>query len=319
MESVSLKVSKDCVGMRLDQAIAAESELSRGKARKIIDLGGCYLNRKRIRRSSQPVKEADKIQIYWRDEELDRLKQISQLLQPQDIIFEDAHVLAMNKPAGLPAQGTRTQDRFHMEAQVQSLMQSTRGRAPALRMIHRLDRDTTGVMIFAKSKKAYQFYSEAFAQRKVEKEYHALCHGIPSEERWTQTEPLSKIHASAGRVYVDFDQGLTAETHFEVITRFEEDQLTLIRCRPITGRTHQIRAHLDYRNLPVVGDRNYGIDCFSSLRPTLQTFAKEQHMLHARGLCIPYLRGEASKKIVAIYPLAMASTLEELGVSTLKD
>ena len=84
-------------------------------------------------------------------------------------------------------------------------------------------------------------------------------------DKWVQKEPLGKIDASAGRVYIDFDTGLEAqETRFRSMSNNETEELSLIHCQPITGRTHQIRAHLDYINLPIVG-RNYGADCFQSL------------------------------------------------------
>lgn len=312
MNSINIIISEENQGLRIDQAIPAQSDLSRGKTRKILSAGGCYLNRKRFRRASSPVKAGDKIAVYWRDEELARLDKIGLILNPDSIIHEDSNFLVINKPTGLPSQGTKTQDKFHVLAQVESLLQAMKRRVPQLRIIHRLDRDTTGVMILGKSKKAYQHMSEAFSQRKVEKEYHAICYGLPQEQCWTQKEPLGKIQAAAGRVYVDFDRGLEAETKFSCLAENNSEELSLLECQPITGRTHQIRAHLDFQNLPILGDRNYGSDCFTALSPKIKDMVEQRQFLHAKTLTVPRLRGEGSLSFEAPYPQAMSDILDEL-------
>lgn len=314
MNSLNFIVSQESKGLRLDQAIAANSELSRGMSRKIIDVGGCYRNRKRTRRSSAEVQPGDKIAIYWRDEEIERLKKIDLSLKTESIIYEDSHFLVINKPTGLPSQGTRTQDIFHVVPQIEKLFLQMKRKCPQLRIIHRLDRDTTGVMVLGKNKKAYQHISDAFSKRKVEKEYHAICYGLPKESKWTQKEPLGKIQASAGRVYVDFDKGLDAETHFSTLSKNDEEQISLVKCQPITGRTHQIRAHLDFQNLPVVGDRNYGKDCFAGLTEELKDIVQRRQFLHARALAIPRLRGEGLLHFNAPYPEAMHEMLNTLDI-----
>jgi hypothetical protein len=124
-----------------------------------------------------------------------------------------------------------------------------------LRFVHRLDADTSGALLCAKHLGAMRPLSLQFAQRKVEKTYLAVTHGLPKEDRWVCRLPLGPDPEQHGRHRVDPDYGKQAETHFQVLQK--NDRAALVLVRPITGRTHQIRLHLLANRTPVAGDRMY--------------------------------------------------------------
>ena len=125
-----------------------------------------------------------------------------------------------------------------------------------LRYVHRLDADTSGILLFAKSLGAVQTYSDLFESRQMEKLYLAVVAGRRKESEWTCRLKLAPDPKRTGRMKVDNRNGKSAETHFQAVS--EMSGLTLIECRPITGRTHQIRVHLAEAGLPIIGDELYG-------------------------------------------------------------
>jgi 23S rRNA pseudouridine1911/1915/1917 synthase len=122
--------------------------------------------------------------------------------------------------------------------------------------VHRLDAETTGILLFAKSQGAVEAYSELFEDRRMEKTYLAVIHGLPKRSEWTCRLKLGPAPGQVGRMKVDERDGREAETHFRVLQTGE--RRTLIEARPLTGRTHQIRVHLAETSGPVVGDDIYG-------------------------------------------------------------
>ena len=178
------------------------------------------------------------------------------------ILYEDRSVLAIDKPAGwmlAPDSWDKTSRNLQL-ALVSSIEAGdfwARSRnVKFLRFVHRLDAETSGVLLMVKSLRAVQIYSQLFESRQVEKKYVAVVAGVPKQKSWVCRLKLDPDPRLRGRMRVDARQGKEAETHFEVLE--SRGGVALVEARPITGRTHQIRVHLAASGYPVVGDRVYG-------------------------------------------------------------
>jgi len=182
--------------------------------------------------------------------------------EPIPILYEDRSVLAVDKPAGwllVPVHWQRTSR--NLQAALESSLRAgdwwARSRGlKYLRFVHRLDADTSGVLLLAKSSGALSACSKLFQTGQVEKVYLAVVAGEPAQQRWVCRLRLSPDAGRPGRVRVDPRQGKEAETEFRVLAT--RAGCTLLECRPRTGRTHQIRVHLAASGLAVLGDALYG-------------------------------------------------------------
>ena len=178
------------------------------------------------------------------------------------VLFEDAHLLALDKPAGLLVSPDRNQpDRPSLMRLLHDAIAAGKPWAlerglTYLSNAHRLEADTTGVLLLAKSKPALIKLADLFGTRKPVRQFLALVHGCPSQETFQVNARLALHLDTAGLMRVDPRSGKRAETRFTVLERFAEQ--TLLRCEPLTDRPHQIRAHLLNSGLRVVGDALYG-------------------------------------------------------------
>lgn len=182
--------------------------------------------------------------------------------EPIRILFEDRSVIAIDKPAGwmlVPHSWQRTG--WNLQAAINSSINAGHYWARSrnlkfLRYIHRLDADTSGVLLFGKSFGAVETYGELFESRKMEKRYLAIVHGQPRAAEWTCRLPIAADPNMIGRVRVDEDEGKECETFFR--TLFTRGKFTLVEAHPLTGRQHQIRIHLNAAGHGVLGDGLYG-------------------------------------------------------------
>jgi 23S rRNA pseudouridine1911/1915/1917 synthase len=182
--------------------------------------------------------------------------------EPIPILYEDRSVIAVDKPRGwmlVPHSWQKTD--WNLQAAVTSSITAgdfwARSRnLKILRHVHRLDADTTGILLFAKSPGAVETISDLFEGRKMQKIYLAVVAGEPKQSEWTCRLKLGPDVRNPGRMRVDTHNGKESETHFKVLE--SAGKFTLIEAKPVTGRTHQIRIHLLESGLPIVGDEMYG-------------------------------------------------------------
>ena len=259
--------------VRLDAYIASkQSDLSRSNIQKLIDSGDILVNNS-IKKMSYKVQEGDVIHINAPEAREANIKPEN---IPIDIIYQDNDIIVVNKPKGLvvhPADGNP--DGTLVNAIMAICKDGLSGIGGELRpgIVHRLDKDTSGLLIVAKNDKAHRLMSEQIKNREVRKIYIALVKGVVAENEATIDMPIGRSTKDRKKMAVRKD-GKEAVTHFKVLKRYPS--YTLLEVKIDTGRTHQIRVHMAEIGHPVVGDMVY-----SSGK---NEFGVEGQMLHAKSL-----------------------------------
>jgi 23S rRNA pseudouridine1911/1915/1917 synthase len=201
-----------------------------------------------VRVASRQVKSGDIIEIGLMEQ--GRFSDL--ILPPEALLYEDEQLIAVNKPAGINTQRTPYQLKGTLEFWVSEYFRQKGINEPA-RVIHRLDRGTSGVMLFPKHKRAAAWLSALFHDGQMEKRYQALVSGRPAQDCWSVDGAIGKVSSAR---YGIMAEGRTALTHFRMLSG--TDEFSLVEASPQTGRTHQIRVHLESCGLPIVGDATYG-------------------------------------------------------------
>jgi 23S rRNA pseudouridine1911/1915/1917 synthase len=247
----------DTSEMRVDQFLAEKLEFSRSFVGKAIKKGGLKVNKKQINKPSHPLKENDEIRLMIPEEE-------PLALEPEEVdltfYFEDEHFVVIEKPAGMithPAPGRKTGTLVNaLLAHFNQNLSSTGG---AMRpgIVHRLDEDTSGLLVVAKTNQAHAKLGEIFQERKVKKTYLALLDGILEPKEGSIEAPMAR-GSDATRMKVSASKhSREALTHYKV-REYIQDKYSLVEVNIVTGRTHQIRVHFRAIDHPVVGDPKYG-------------------------------------------------------------
>ncbi len=243
--------------VRLDKYLSEHKEvdLSRARVQELIRVGAVEVNG-RTRKSSYQLRPGDRITILSLPPStpLEASEEVK-----FDLLHEDNSIVVINKPPGLVVHpsaghrgGTLVHGLVHRFAHLASLGTCIR---PGI--VHRLDKDTSGVMVVAKHDRAHYFLTDQFKRRKVTKRYLALVHGRPVGEHGVMDLPIGRHPVKRKEMSVSLLQGRRAITEWEVVSAFPLD-FSLLRVMIHTGRTHQIRVHLAYVGYPVLGDGTYG-------------------------------------------------------------
>lgn len=228
------------------------------------------------------------------------------------ILFEDDHILVLNKPFGLAVQGGSGTKR-HIDGMLAGMADRFGGERP--RLVHRLDRDTTGVLLVAKHRDAAAKLGRVFQTRSAAKTYWALVNGVPKPPQGKVEAPLVKAAGPDGdRVRKalpgEQDVAMHATTHYSVIDRLAH-KAAWVSLKPVTGRQHQLRAHMALIGNPIVGDNKYGGD---KNLPAEQMDNKLH--LHARRLVLPHPFTGGKIDVTAPLPEHMRKTWGILGLDT---
>lgn len=221
------------------------------------------------------------------------------------VIHKDAQALVLNKPPGLATQGgTKTTE--HVDNLLDALQFEAEGRP---KLVHRLDKDTSGALLVARTARAAAFFSKAFSSRSARKVYWALIVGVPSIEDGMIELPIAKQPGTGGeKMHVDEAEGQPARTRYRVIER-AGNQTAWVELQPFTGRTHQLRVHMAAIGHPIVGDGKYG----GPAAFLTGGISRKMH-LHARRIRIDHPDG-GKLEVVAEPPAHIAESLDMLGFS----
>ena len=239
-------------GLRIDSYLANKLEMSRSKIQKLLKEEKILVNGKSVN-SSYPVKINDEIEI---EDELEYEIDVEPENIPLNIVYEDDDLLIINKESGMvvhPAPGHYT------NTLVNALLyryQNLAGDKLRPGIVHRLDKDTSGLMIVAKTEKMLEVLSEMISKKEVERKYLAIVKGVIKNDSGTIDAPIGRDPHNRQKMAVTDQNSRNAITHFRVLERFQNN--TYIECRLDTGRTHQIRVHMSYIGYPICNDPLYG-------------------------------------------------------------
>ncbi len=307
-------VTEDESDLRLDRLLSLKESLSRSFIQKLIKDGLAKVNGK-PGKCSYRVNENDEIEIVIPETETHEPlpEQI-----PLNVIYEDGVLVVLNKPAGIvvhPAAGINSGTLVNaLLARYPDL--ATVGDVQRPGIVHRLDKDTSGVLVIAKTIQAHQNISAQFKEHLVKKEYLAVVCGVPAKDVGTIIAPIGRSSRNRKKMAVTGVSGREAITNFTVLERY--DGFALLSVVPETGRTHQIRVHLTYIGHPVVGDKTYGGGRRRSIKearsPELKsTVAKlNRHLLHAQTIRFYHPVTEEFVEFSAPIPLEIQNILKVL-------
>lgn len=321
-----IQVNPENSGIRLDLFLSKVfPDISRTKLQQVIEDGEVFLNAKKAKKRDI-VQIGNIVEI---DEKKLILSEKSELI-PQnidlDILYEDEHFIAVNKAAGMivhPGNGNRDNTLvnallFHFS----SLSAGSEPDRPGI--VHRLDKNTSGVLMVAKSDSAHMALAYLFAQRTIQKTYVGICVGTYPKQHDRIEGPIGRRRNDPLRFFVR-DKGKEAVTEYELITH--KDGVSVVRFFPRTGRTHQIRVHSSYAGFPIVADTLYGGSKKSVLKlePLARPFAYkvfacfDRHALHARMISFVHPFSKKEITITAPFPQDFVEAMklfeksEELG------
>ena len=296
-----IKPSSDDIGQRLDRYL-----------RKIFPgakLGEIYeaLRTKKITISWKKLPESTRLrewdildidvqnEVYetwkntWIDSTLNsKLKTLHSKLDPRRILYEDDDLLIYDKPSGLIVHSPdHKTDEVSLIEQIEEYLVAKWWKPsgtfahPAL--AHRIDRDTSGIIISCLNRLSYEHMAEQFRTRKVEKTYLALVAGVPEPREWIINAPLLRLdtgRTDEAKMVVD-PKGLSAETSYKILKTGAKNDWSLVELHPKTGRTHQIRVHMAHIWHPLIGDRRYGGPNVVKFPELSHLFERRGHLLHA--------------------------------------
>ncbi len=299
-QSVFLVAESD-KGERLDVfLVKSVPTISRSNMQKLITDGQVTVNEKTVK-SNYKLKPGDT--IVFTIPEVVSLELMAEDI-PLDVVYEDDDIIVINKARGMvvhPATGNYSGTLVNALLEQCDDLSGINGVArPGI--VHRLDKDTSGVMIAAKSDRAHVGLAEQIKEHTASRRYITILHGNIKEEQGVIKAPIGRHHSDRKRMAVTFENSKEAVTNFKVMERFGD--YTLVECKLETGRTHQIRVHMAYIGHPVVGDPKYG--------PGRGRFAIEGQALHSTELTI--VHPVTAKKMVfsANLPEDMEKILVEL-------
>lgn len=302
-----LKAGEGESAVRIDKYAAEQTGITRSQIHRLIENGLLLVNGHSVKPNYR-LKVGDEVEITFPEKPPDAL--VPEDI-PIDILYSDEHIAVVNKPSGLvvyPAAG-------HPSGTLMNALRYILGelRAPGVPLrpgvVHRLDKDTSGIMVVALSDEAYHNLVEQFSSKDIERSYVALLWGRIKKDSGTIAQRIGRSMSDRKKMSVRSRKGKTAETKWDVIERFRD--ATLIEARLLTGRTHQIRVHFASAGHPVLGDSIYGKKTSLPLSGKKKLRFPRQ-MLHAKVLGFTHPVTGKEMRFTSPLPDDMQSAIKEL-------
>lgn len=299
MKLLTHSISKEA-GLRLDVCISAVfPELTRSAAQRLIAEGAVLVDGKH-QKSNYRLKAGQQIEVRVPDPvPTDNLAEDI----PLNVVYEDSDIIVIDKSAGMvvhPAAGNRSGTLVNaLLYHVDDLAGVGGEERPGI--VHRLDKDTSGLLVVAKNDKSLLFLQHQLATRTMGREYLAIVHGRFKQEAGTISAPIGR-HPTRRKEMAVVSDGRPAITHYQVLEDYH--LYTLLSCKLDTGRTHQIRVHMSHIGHPVVGDTVYG--------PRKAPFDLSRQMLHARKLTLLHPTTKETMEFLSEVPFAIAELIQRL-------
>ena len=314
------RASADDAGKRLDQYLVANiPDVSRARVQQLISEGKVLVTGKTAKASSK-LKVNDIIEITGKAQP-EPLRAIAEDI-PLDVVYEDKDLAVINKPAGMMvhAGAGATEDERNRGTLVNALLHRFRALSDVggdLRpgIVHRLDRNTSGLIIVAKNDSTHAKLARQFAAREVHKQYVALVHGWPKSMKGSIKSPISRDVVRRTRMTVRGSGGRAAVSHYEVVKQIDSKygKFSLVEVKIETGRTHQIRVHMSSIGHTIVGDTLYGAPAEIKGPKGLENLALKRQFLHAAKLEFRHPKTGKDLKFQAELPDELEDFLEKLG------
>ena len=280
-------VKPEDAGKRLDAYLAEFADISRSAAAKLIESGDVTVSGKKSEKKYQ-LKANDEIELTIPEAEEYEAEPEN---IPLDVVYEDSDIIVINKPSGMvvhPAPGNYTGTLVN--ALLYHCKDSLSGIGGVMRpgIVHRIDKDTSGLLVVAKNDAAHRALSEELGYHGIEREYHALVRGGFKEESGTVNLPIGRHPVDRKRMAVikSGESAREAITHYEVIRAY--GQITYLKLRLETGRTHQIRVHMSHLGHALLGDEVYSTSKIPFEKQHAPLF--DGQVLHAKRLCLTHPR-----------------------------
>ncbi len=315
--------------MRLDQFLATQiPSVSRARVQELISDGKVLVDGTAAR-ASLKLRGGERITLLGTAER-PPLRAIAEEI-PLDIVYEDDDLAIIDKPAGMMvhAGAGATEDERNRGTLVNALLhhfQSLSGVGGELRpgIVHRLDKETSGLIVVAKNDEAHRKLAEQFSRREVKKTYLALVHGWPKRESGTISASISRDRVRRIRMTTRGSGGREAVSHYKVLRRIDSNygKFSLVEVKIDTGRTHQIRVHMASLGHPIVGDTLYGapaeikVTAGRGKKESAKAIRLERNFLHAAELKLFHPRTSEGIALKSPLPMELTSFLESLKVTS---
>ncbi|MDR8524167.1 MULTISPECIES: 23S rRNA pseudouridine(955/2504/2580) synthase RluC [Shewanella] len=302
-------IDEDHVGQRIDNFLVTKLKgVPKSMIYRIVRKGEVRVNKKRIK-PEYKLAEGDVVRVppvrisesEGRPGPSAKLTKVSQL--EERILFEDKYLIVLNKPAGIAVHGGSGVEFGVIEA-----MRSLRTQQKFLELVHRLDKETSGVLLIAKKRSALRHLHDQLRYKKMQKDYMALVRGEWQAHDKVVKAPLLKLTLKSGERIVRVNkEGKESETRFKILQRYSD--ATLVQASPVTGRTHQIRVHCQYTGHPIACDEKYSEQKFDD---SMRVHGLNRLFLHAAQLKFTHPETEEVMQVKAPLDPILESTLKKL-------